>query len=85
MNDQSEILPFKIEQWDETGTQVENLIARAGHRAVAFSAFEAAARLYPSYRFERARDLFGAFDPATGNFRPLGMAPALPANRLRLD
>ncbi len=48
MNDQSEILPFKIEQWDETGTQVENLIARAGHRAVAFSAFEAAARLYPS-------------------------------------
>ncbi len=35
----------------------------------------AAARLYPSYRFERTRDLFGAFDPATGNFRPLGVAP----------
>lgn len=48
MNDRPETLPFKIEQWDETGTQVENLIARAGHHAVAFSAFEAASRLYPS-------------------------------------
>jgi hypothetical protein len=48
MNDRPEILPFKIEQWDETGTQVENLIARAGHHSVAFSAFEAASRLYPS-------------------------------------
>ena len=47
MNDRSEILPFKIEQWDETGTQVENILARAGHRAVAIGAFEAARRLYP--------------------------------------
>jgi hypothetical protein len=44
----------------------------------------AAARLYPSYRFERARDLFGAFDPATGSFKPLGLAPASASNRLRL-
>jgi hypothetical protein len=31
----------------------------------------AAARLFPNYRLERAHGLFGAFDPATGGFRPL--------------
>ncbi len=48
MDDRSDILPFKIEQWDETGTQVEIILARAGHQAVALGAFEAATRLYPS-------------------------------------
>jgi hypothetical protein len=48
MNDRPEQLPFKIEQWDDTGTQVMCLLARVGHRAIAHQAFEAAARLYPS-------------------------------------
>jgi len=48
MDDRPEHLPFKIEQWDDTGTQVRAVLARAGHHSVAHGAFEAAARLYSS-------------------------------------
>jgi len=48
MNDQPDHLPFKIELWDDTGTQVTSVLARAGNHAIAQSAFVAATRLYPS-------------------------------------
>jgi hypothetical protein len=49
MNDQPDQLPFKVEQWDDTGTQVTSVLARAGNHAIAQSAFVAATRLYPSH------------------------------------
>ena len=48
MNDQPDHLPYKVEQWDDTGTQVTSILARAGNHTIAQSAFVAATRLYPS-------------------------------------
>jgi cytochrome c-type biogenesis protein CcmH/NrfG len=48
MNDQPDHLPFKVEQWDDTGTQVTSVLARTANHAIAQSAFIAAIRLHPS-------------------------------------
>ena len=40
-------LPFQVEQWDDTGTQVESVLALACAQRLAVSAYEAAVRLYP--------------------------------------
>jgi hypothetical protein len=47
MSEPGERLPFKIEQWDDTGTQVESVLALACGQRLAVSAYEAAVRLYP--------------------------------------
>jgi hypothetical protein len=43
-------LPFKIEQWDRDGNQIEHVIASAANVIVGRSAFEAARRQYPKAR-----------------------------------
>jgi hypothetical protein len=40
-------LPFKVEQWDDSGTQVESVLVLACAQRLAVSAYEAAVRLYP--------------------------------------
>jgi hypothetical protein len=43
-------LPFKVEQWDPEGNQIERVIARAANLIVGRRAFEAACRQYPKAR-----------------------------------
>lgn len=40
-------LAFRVEQWDEAGNRVEELIAAAGNVLVARAAYEAAVKLRP--------------------------------------
>ena len=43
-------LPFKVEQWDRDGNQIERVIARAANLIVGRRAYEAARRQYPQAR-----------------------------------
>ena len=47
MSQPDQHLPFKVEQWDDTGTQVESVLALACAQKLAVSAYEAAITLYP--------------------------------------
>ncbi len=47
MSDAGPQLSFKIEQWDDTGTQIESVLALACTQKLAVSAYDAAVRLYP--------------------------------------
>jgi len=43
-------LPFKVEQWDRAGNQIERVIARTANLIVGRRAFEAACSQYPEAR-----------------------------------
>lgn len=43
-------LPFKVEQWDRDGNQIERVIARAANLIIGRRAYEAACRQYPQAR-----------------------------------
>jgi hypothetical protein len=48
MNDTArDDLPFRLELWDDTGTQVNALLALASHHIIGRAAFEIAERLHP--------------------------------------
>ena len=47
MNEAVRQLPFKIEQWDDTGTEIRSVLALTCTHRLAVSAYEAAVRLYP--------------------------------------
>jgi hypothetical protein len=47
MSQPDQHLPYKVEQWDDTGTQVESVLALACAQRLAVSAYEAAVSLYP--------------------------------------
>jgi len=45
-----EDLPFKVEEWDRDGNQIERVIARAANLIEGRSAYDAARRQYPKAR-----------------------------------
>ena len=60
-----DLLPFRVEVWDSTGTFVEQVVALTGNRSVGWAAYFATTEMHPT-RVVTFRDQYGELGRWTG-------------------